>query len=150
MSPKWDFTSSGHPALAGNASAFIVARGKDSVPAPHAATDIAWLQVVNIGGDAGGTVADVVIRSDTVGGQPPASCEFGKTQDISVKYTSKYCEYPMSFLRAIFSNNHFRVLRRRVRSSVMCLNLTLRCYASSYDVTPYSRSVVPPLRVCYC
>ena len=92
LSPKWDFTSSGNPALAGNASAFIVARGKDSVPAPHAATDIAWLQVVNIGGDAGGTVADVVIRSDTVGGQPPASCEFGKTQDISVKYTSKYCE----------------------------------------------------------
>ncbi|KIP04371.1 hypothetical protein PHLGIDRAFT_19995 [Phlebiopsis gigantea 11061_1 CR5-6] len=90
VSPKWDFTSSGHPALAGNASAFIVARGKDNIPAPHAATDIAWLQVVNIGGDAGGAVADVVIRSDTVGGQPPASCVFGQSQDISVKYTSKY------------------------------------------------------------
>ena len=93
VSPKWDFTSSGNPKFAGNSSAFIVAKGKDSIPSPNPKTDINWLQVVNVGGDAGGDIADVVIRSSTVGGQPPASCVFGESQDISVKYTSFYCTW---------------------------------------------------------
>lgn len=96
VSPKWDFTSSGNPKFVGNTSAFIVARGKDSIPAPNSKADINWLQVLNIGGDAGGEIADVVIRSSTVGGQPPASCQFGSSQDITVKYTSLYCMYSLS------------------------------------------------------
>lgn len=94
VSPKWDFSSSGNAKFAGNPNATIVAKGQSSVPAPRAQTDVNWLEVVNVGGAAGGAIADVVIRSDTVGGQPPATCEYGKTQDISVKYVSKYCEYP--------------------------------------------------------
>lgn len=94
VSPKWDFTSSGNPQLVGNPDAIIVAKGKASIPAPHNATDINWLDVVNIGGAAGGKVADEVLRTSTVGGQPPTSCEFGETEDISVKYTSFYCACP--------------------------------------------------------
>lgn len=92
VSPKWDFISSGNPKFVGNQDAIVVAKGKASIPAPNTATDINWLDVVNIGGAAGGKVADEVLRTDTVGGQPPATCEFGKTQDISVKYASKYCK----------------------------------------------------------
>ena len=73
VSPKWDFASSGNPRFAGNSSAFIVAKGKGSVPAPNSTVNINWLDVVNIGGDAGGQIADEVFRTDTVGGQPPSS-----------------------------------------------------------------------------
>ncbi|THH00867.1 hypothetical protein EW026_g1749 [Hermanssonia centrifuga] len=90
VSPKWDFVSSGNAKFVGNDKAFIVAKGKASIPAPNTTTDINWLDVVNIGGDAGGLIADEVFRTDTVGGQPPSSCTFGQTQDISVKYASKY------------------------------------------------------------
>lgn len=88
LSPKWDFTSSG--AFEGNADAFIVAKGKGSIPAPTNATrDVAWLDVVNVQGK----IADEVFRFDTVGGQPPATCQYGKDKDLSVKYVSKYSEY---------------------------------------------------------
>lgn len=90
VSPKWDFTSSGDAALAGNPNAFVIAKGKTSIPAPNNTTDINWLDVVNVGGDAGGQAAAEVLRTTTVGGQPPATCQFGQTQDISVKYTSFY------------------------------------------------------------
>ena len=73
VSPKWDFTSSGNPRLVGNPNAFIVAKGKGSVPAPDSTVNVNWLDVVNIGGQAGGLVADEVFRTDTVGGQPPSS-----------------------------------------------------------------------------
>lgn len=110
VSPTWDFRSSGNSKFVGVDEAFIIAKGLANIPAPNAARDVAWLQVENIGGGVGGKVADQVLRTDTVGGQPPTSvsfwsphpvfdfvlmcpqCEFGKSQDISVKYTSKYCE----------------------------------------------------------
>lgn len=68
LSPKWDFTSSG--AFEGNPDAFIVAKGKGSIPAPtDPAHNVAWLDVVNVQGK----IADEVFRFDTVGGQPPAT-----------------------------------------------------------------------------
>ena len=73
VSPKWDFTSSGNPRFVGNTDAFIVAKGKGSVAAPNSSVNINWLDVVNIGGAAGGEIADEVFRTDTVGGQPPSS-----------------------------------------------------------------------------
>lgn len=73
VSPKWDFTSSGNAKFFGNSNAFIVAKGKGSVAAPNATVNINWLDVVNIGGAEGGEIADEVFRTDTVGGQPPAS-----------------------------------------------------------------------------
>ncbi|KAI0764609.1 hypothetical protein BD413DRAFT_606239 [Trametes elegans] len=87
LSPKWDFTSSG--AFAGVQDAFIVAKGKGTLPAPTNATrDVAWLDVVQVQGN----IASEVFRFDTVGGQPPSSCQSGHSPDISVKYVSKYSE----------------------------------------------------------
>ncbi|KAH9886460.1 hypothetical protein C8Q73DRAFT_658233 [Cubamyces lactineus] len=88
LSPKWDFTSSGK--FEGVKDAFIVAKGKGTLPAPTNATrDVAWLDVVQVKGD----IASEVFRFDTVGGQPPASCMYGKDHDISVRYVSKYIFY---------------------------------------------------------
>ncbi len=68
VSPKWDFTSSG--AFQGSQNAYIVAKGKGTLPAPTNATrDVAWLDVTGIQGD----IANEVFRFDTVGGQPPSS-----------------------------------------------------------------------------
>ncbi|OSD01443.1 hypothetical protein PYCCODRAFT_1369226 [Trametes coccinea BRFM310] len=88
LSPKWDFTSSGK--FKGVKDAFIIAKGKGTLPSPNDPThDVAWLDVVQVEGD----VASEVFRFDTVGGQPPSSCTYGKDKDISVKYVSKYSEY---------------------------------------------------------
>ncbi|KAI0739099.1 hypothetical protein C8Q80DRAFT_230337 [Daedaleopsis nitida] len=88
LSPKWDFTSSG--LLKGKNEAFVVAKGKGTIPAPTDPTkDVTWLDVVNVEGK----VASEVFRFDTVGGQPPAKCTYGTDKDISVKYVSKYIFY---------------------------------------------------------
>ncbi|EIW55307.1 uncharacterized protein TRAVEDRAFT_131759 [Trametes versicolor FP-101664 SS1] len=88
VSPKWDFTSSG--AFQGNQNAYIIAKGKGTLPAPTNSTrDVAWLDVTGIQGE----IASEVFRFDTVGGQPPSSCVSGQTPDISVKYVSKYSKY---------------------------------------------------------
>ncbi|THH28973.1 hypothetical protein EUX98_g5216 [Antrodiella citrinella] len=85
VSPKWDFTSSGK--FQGNQDAFVVGKGTGTIPSPNnATTDVNWLDVVAIEGE----IADVVFRTDTRGGQPPASCTFGKSPDISVKYVAYY------------------------------------------------------------
>lgn len=71
LSPKWDFTSSGK--FAGNADAFVVAKGVGSLPSPDdPSKDVAWLEVQAVQGE----IADVVFRTDTVGGQPPSSVSF--------------------------------------------------------------------------
>ncbi|KAI0716434.1 hypothetical protein C8Q76DRAFT_617669 [Earliella scabrosa] len=90
LSPKWDFTSSG--AFQGVKDAFIIAKGKASIPAPtDPKKDVAWLDVVNVDGK----IADEVFRFDTVGGQPPSSCVYNGPygNDLSVKYVSKYIFY---------------------------------------------------------
>jgi len=85
VSPKWDFSSSGK--FNNNSDAFVVAKSKGTLPAPtNATTDVAWLDVVNVEGK----IADEVFRTDTRGGQPPATCVFGQTEDISVKYVANY------------------------------------------------------------
>ncbi|KAI0631046.1 hypothetical protein C8Q77DRAFT_179360 [Trametes polyzona] len=95
LSPKWDFTSSG--AFQGVPDAFVVAKGKGSIPAPtDPARDVAWLDVTAVQGD----IASEVFRFDTVGGQPPSSCVSGKSADISVKYVSKYIFYGGSLARS--------------------------------------------------
>ena len=73
VSATWDFRSSGNHKFVGVDDAIIIAKGLASIPAPDAARDVAWLQVENIGTSAGGKIAQQVIRSDTVGGQPPVS-----------------------------------------------------------------------------
>ena len=76
LSPKWDFTSSGNPKFVGDSKAVFVVRGVNNVPAPNKTTDIAWLNVANIGQDKGGRIADQVFRTNTIGGQPPSSVSF--------------------------------------------------------------------------
>ncbi|KAH9939559.1 hypothetical protein B0H21DRAFT_35619 [Amylocystis lapponica] len=88
LSPKWDFTSSGK--FRGNSSAFLIGKGNGTLPSPdNSTTDVAWLEVLSIQG----AIAKEVLRLDTVGGQPPASCKFGSSQNISVDYTANYLFY---------------------------------------------------------
>ncbi|KAI0942061.1 hypothetical protein AcV7_002594 [Taiwanofungus camphoratus] len=88
VSPKWDFTSSGK--FNGNPNAFMIGRVNGTLPSPNNATeDVAWLEVLKVSGD----IAVEVFRYDTVGGQPPSSCTYGKSSNISVDYTSKYIFY---------------------------------------------------------
>ncbi|KAI0090378.1 hypothetical protein BDY19DRAFT_769437 [Irpex rosettiformis] len=90
LSPKWDFRSSGNPKFVGADQAVFVGQGVGNVPAPNRTTDIAWLNVANIGRDKGGQIADQVLRTNTIGGQPPSTCTFGQSPDIVVKYSSFY------------------------------------------------------------
>jgi hypothetical protein len=67
ISPKWDFTSSGQ--TAGNPNAFVIAAKVASIPAPTGPNDVAWLSLDSVQGE----LATQVFRTDTRGGQPPAS-----------------------------------------------------------------------------
>ncbi|KAH9933039.1 uncharacterized protein B0H18DRAFT_870852 [Fomitopsis serialis] len=88
ISPKWDFTSNGK--FEGNPDAFIVGKGNGTLPSPDdSKKDVTWLEVLN----AEGKVAAELFRFDTVGGQPPSSCTYGKDSDIAVTYAAKYSEY---------------------------------------------------------
>ncbi|THV04701.1 putative malate dehydrogenase, partial [Dendrothele bispora CBS 962.96] len=82
LSPKWDFTSR---AFAGNADAFVVGSKISSMASPTSPSNIDWLYLTK----AVGSLADEVYRTDTQGGQPPASCAPG-SNPITVKYTSMY------------------------------------------------------------
>jgi Protein of unknown function (DUF3455) len=66
LSPKWDFTSN---ALAGNSSAFVVGAKTGDLPAPTGPSDVDWLMLKAVQGD----LASQIYRTDTRGGQPPAS-----------------------------------------------------------------------------
>jgi len=66
ISPKWDFTSE---AFKGNPNAFVVGARVASMPSPQGSNNIDWLQLEGIAG----SLADEIYRTDTVGGQPPAS-----------------------------------------------------------------------------
>ncbi|PCH35191.1 hypothetical protein WOLCODRAFT_166107 [Wolfiporia cocos MD-104 SS10] len=88
LSPKWDFTSSGE--FNGNPNAYVIGRVNGTLPSPDDPTkDVTWLEVLNVQGD----IADEVFRFDTVGGQPPSSCTYGSSANISVDYVSKYIFY---------------------------------------------------------
>jgi hypothetical protein len=76
LSPTWDFRSSGNPQLTSVEDAIFVGKGIGNIPAPNKTTDVAWLNVANIGGGKGGSVADQVFRTNTRGGQPPSSVSY--------------------------------------------------------------------------
>ncbi|KAL0579249.1 hypothetical protein V5O48_002753 [Marasmius crinis-equi] len=80
-SPKWDMTSK---AFKGNTNAFVIAAKQGSVPSPGGSTNVDWLYLTSVGG----ALADEIYRTETQGGQPPASCTAGQT--TTVKYTSLY------------------------------------------------------------
>ena len=68
LSPKWDFTSNGK--FEGNSEAFVIGRVNGTLSSPNdAATDITWLEVLNVEGK----IAGELFRFDSVGGQPPSS-----------------------------------------------------------------------------
>jgi len=83
--PVWDMRSTGPRAVLGKAGAYVVGSKKAGIPAPTGAKDIDWLEVNGVEGQ----LATTIYRTDTRGGQPPASCKAGSAQ-ITVKYTSKY------------------------------------------------------------
>jgi len=88
LSPKWDFTSSGE--FKGNPNAYVIGKVNGTIPSPDdPKEDITWLEVLKLEGE----IADEVFRYDTVGGQPPSSCTYGTSSNISVDYTSKYIFY---------------------------------------------------------
>ena len=66
VSPVWDFTSDSEK---GNPDAFVLAAKAGDIPAPTGKNDVDWLQLKNVEGE----LADTVYRTDTKGGQPPAS-----------------------------------------------------------------------------
>ncbi|KAG6841269.1 hypothetical protein C0991_000247 [Blastosporella zonata] len=84
VNPKWDFTSQG--ATKGNANAYVVGAKVSSLSAPTGSHDIDWVQLKALTG----SLATAVYRTDTRGGQPPATCTPGVSADVSVKYAAKY------------------------------------------------------------
>ncbi|KAF5367514.1 hypothetical protein D9758_003768 [Tetrapyrgos nigripes] len=82
ISPKWDFTSA---AFAGNSDAFVIAARAAGITAPTGSSDVDWLFLTNVKG----SLANEIYRTDTRGGQPPASCTPGSAP-ITVKYTALY------------------------------------------------------------
>jgi hypothetical protein len=69
INPKWDFTSQG--ATKGNKDAFVIAAKTTGATAPDTATDIDWVFLTALAGE--GKLASQVYRTDTRGGQPPAT-----------------------------------------------------------------------------
>jgi len=88
LSPVWDFRGA---SAKGNPNAFVLAAKVGDLPAPTGHQDVDWLQLKNVSGE----LATSVYRTNTRGGQPPASCTTGSAP-ISVKYTSKYWLYGSS------------------------------------------------------
>jgi len=86
VDPKWDFTSQG--STKGNANAFVVAAKNTTVNAPTGSQDITWVFLTALTGE----LAAEVYRTDTRGGQPPATCTPG-SNPITVKYAAKYWGY---------------------------------------------------------
>ncbi|KAJ7032444.1 hypothetical protein C8F04DRAFT_659828 [Mycena alexandri] len=88
VSPKWDFTSA---ALAGHPDAFVIGTKVGDIAAPTGFPDIDWLSLDK----AEGSLATQVLRLNTVGGLPPASCTTG-SPPIAIKYASMYWFYGSS------------------------------------------------------
>lgn len=69
LSPVWDFRGA---SAKGNPNAFVLAAKVGDLPAPTGSQDVDWLQLKNVTGG----LATSVYRTDTRGGQPPASVGF--------------------------------------------------------------------------
>jgi len=85
ISPVWDFRGDSAPS---QPDAFVLAAKVGDLPAPNHQVDVDWLQLKRVSGD----LADSVYRTDTKGGQPPASCTPGSAV-LQVKYVAKYYLY---------------------------------------------------------
>jgi len=85
ISPVWDFRGDSAP---NQPDAFVVAAKVGDLLAPTGSQDVDWLQLNGVSG----ALASVVYRTDTRGGQPPASCTPG-SGGLQVKYVAKYWIY---------------------------------------------------------
>ncbi|KAF9049293.1 hypothetical protein BDZ89DRAFT_941180, partial [Hymenopellis radicata] len=91
ISPKFDFT-----ATVGD---FVVGKSEVSTPAPTGPQDVNWLKLSNIEGG----LSQLVFRTDTRRGQPPASCTYGSDTDLQVPYAAKYCKSFATSLRILLT-----------------------------------------------
>ncbi|KAL0571270.1 hypothetical protein V5O48_010687 [Marasmius crinis-equi] len=83
INPEWDFTA--HFA---DSNAFVIATKVNNTTAPEdPTTNVDWLKLKGMDGQ--GSLANEIYRTDTNGGQPPASCEPG-SDPVTVKYTAIY------------------------------------------------------------
>lgn len=88
LSPEFDFRAG---VKKGDPTGFAVVKKIASSPSPAGAANVDFLALQNIGGTIGGSLANNVMRLDTKGGQPPASCTPNST--IAVPYAAKYWFY---------------------------------------------------------
>ncbi|KAG9092172.1 hypothetical protein FS749_015951 [Ceratobasidium sp. UAMH 11750] len=88
LSPEFDFRAG---VKKGDPTGFVVVKRIASSPSPAGPTNVDFLVLQNIGGTIGGSLANTVMRLDTRGGQPPASCTPNST--IAVPYATKYWFY---------------------------------------------------------
>ncbi|KAI3600368.1 malate dehydrogenase [Moniliophthora roreri] len=80
ISPKWDMTK-----FFANPNAFVIGARSAGIPAPTGPSDVDWLYLTNVQGG----LATEIYRTDTKGGQPPASCTPGSPL-ITVGYSAIY------------------------------------------------------------
>jgi len=86
LSPVWDFRAD---AAKNQPDAFVVAAKVGDLKAPtNSSVDVDWLELTAKSGD----LATTIYRTDTRGGQPPASCTHGSSV-LRVKYVAKYYLY---------------------------------------------------------
>ncbi|KAG8790259.1 hypothetical protein FRC12_012375 [Ceratobasidium sp. 428] len=85
VSPDFDFRAG---AKKGDPTAFAVMKRFAGAASPAGSTNVDFLSLQNIGGAIGGSLASSILRVDTKGGQPPASCTPNST--VSVPYVAKY------------------------------------------------------------
>ncbi|CAE6415038.1 unnamed protein product [Rhizoctonia solani] len=88
LTPVFDFRAG---VKKGDPAGFAAVKKLGNTPSPAGSSNVDWLMLQNIGGDIGGSLANTVMRVDTKGGQPPASCTLNAT--ISVPYAAKYWMY---------------------------------------------------------
>lgn len=90
LSPVWDARISGVKTK-GKSEAIIVAKLDTRAPAPTGSQDVDWLALDGVKGH----LATRIFRTDTRGGQPPATCSH-PDENISVRYYSNYYLYGAS------------------------------------------------------
>ncbi|KAH9026978.1 hypothetical protein EDB85DRAFT_1976989 [Lactarius pseudohatsudake] len=86
LAPVWDFRADGP--TKGNPDAIVIAAAAGDIPSPTGPPNVDWVELTNVSGK----LASTVFRVNTIGGDPPPSCEPG-SPDIQVKFTCKYFLY---------------------------------------------------------
>ncbi|KAH7335752.1 hypothetical protein B0J17DRAFT_719373 [Rhizoctonia solani] len=88
LTPVFDFRAG---VLKGDPTGFVAVKRLGGTPSPTGSSNVDWLMLQNIGGEIGGSLANIVMRVDTKSGQAPTSCTPNST--VSVPYTTKYWMY---------------------------------------------------------